>query len=945
VKSKSNQRTSKGGWLSKRILNITNSLGKVNDNFFKVIVKKGTLVSLIGGKSGKGRPTLSTLFSKIGFRIFGAVFTNKGKYLSRIRQLNAFHVHLSNMRRHHGSVFVVKYLKVSQLAVQKAIAGTPVKSLRELEPTTLPRVTAKGLPKWIPLRDRQLMLIAGSASVIRWYLTLFAVYRVISIPGVLKLSTITDPITVSQAAIDQVSRAVVKLVPANKFDLSLLGDNPKGAFKVGVSALPEIQFLEKASASGSISWLGLIYDVIWLKRDGILPILLSYLAITGQASLLRLLTHINDNLVPTFGLLPMNSIMGIALQPPTGRLALKEEAAGKVRVFAMVTIWDQIALKSLHNMCFAFLKGLPNDATFNQELSVERCLEKSTLTQQSFGYDLSAATDRLPLSIQSAIINQIKPGLGNIWARLLVGRDYFLPENKGYPLESGKNYRYSVGQPMGALSSWAMLAVTHHLLAQLAAHKAFIKGSPDPFEFWRKGWYSGYEVLGDDIVFFEPSVALEYLAIMSMIGVPINLSKSVVASNSTFEFAKVTGHRGNHVAAISWAMFMAQPTTMGRVGICYSLLRKRINRSGKIIRWITALSRATQYSMGIPNLFFLSLASMFASNKRIKFSEFVHTVVEFQEGKLTLAPILTNPSKLGVIRRALSALTGKNPVQLVEIPAAKSAFLDYSVGDLSLRMGLAKTIKIFVHGPGENSAMHLNPQRDAAKLCKDLILNMLAFTPSGRETLRSLFEKEGVFTLKPKVTTTLSPVGCLVHPVYCFLYAQIYDNLVRKWEQLHSIKPSQLKTKSLVELMSFMDIIEAYREVTSIIERANTKLSKEEIPSKNLIESPLKVLVSVLKSESRLESMRATVLSAGTEFFTKAFAGSETSFYGIFGNPEDSEFEYYPGYKRPAVVPLRGIRAYIMSHGEEFVKEHLPKWGKYAAAMFQEPGEVPEFNP
>jgi hypothetical protein len=38
---------------------------------------------------------------------------------------------------------------------------------------------------------------------------------------------------------------------------------------------------------------------------------------------------------------------------------------------------------------------------------------------------------------------------------------------------------------------------------------------------------------------------------MESIGVPINLSKSVVANNASFEFAKVTGYKGKNVSAIS----------------------------------------------------------------------------------------------------------------------------------------------------------------------------------------------------------------------------------------------------------------------------------------------------------------------------------------------------------------------------------------------------------
>jgi hypothetical protein len=38
---------------------------------------------------------------------------------------------------------------------------------------------------------------------------------------------------------------------------------------------------------------------------------------------------------------------------------------------------------------------------------------------------------------------------------------------------------------------------------------------------------------------------------MSNIGMEVNVKKSVVAVNETFEFAKVTGHRGMDVSALS----------------------------------------------------------------------------------------------------------------------------------------------------------------------------------------------------------------------------------------------------------------------------------------------------------------------------------------------------------------------------------------------------------
>jgi hypothetical protein len=59
-----------------------------------------------------------------------------------------------------------------------------------------------------------------------------------------------------------------------------------------------------------------------------------------------------------------------------GQLCEKEEAAGKIRVFAMVDVWTQSMLKPLHDLLFSLLEKIPNDATFDQSAAVKRCFEK-----------------------------------------------------------------------------------------------------------------------------------------------------------------------------------------------------------------------------------------------------------------------------------------------------------------------------------------------------------------------------------------------------------------------------------------------------------------------------------------------------------------------------------------------------------------------------------------
>lgn len=88
-----------------------------------------------------------------------------------------------------------------------------------------------------------------------------------------------------------------------------------------------------------------------------------------------------------------------------GQLSTKLEPAGKMRVFAMVDIWTQSILRPLHDAIFSCLKNLPNDGTMDQGASVKRCFSKALETGQSFGYDLSAATDRLPVFLQVEVLS------------------------------------------------------------------------------------------------------------------------------------------------------------------------------------------------------------------------------------------------------------------------------------------------------------------------------------------------------------------------------------------------------------------------------------------------------------------------------------------------------------------------------------------------------------
>jgi len=138
-------------------------------------------------------------------RVWTRVLFPAHKVPSRLVTLSRFGNMLLRLTRHHGPSFVVKYLKALTVALQRFIGGSPLSSLREVEPDLpLPRLATCGLPTFIPLRERY-ELKKLTPSVVRWWLTLFSVYRIISIPGKLKLETISTPYGGSPEVLSQVS--------------------------------------------------------------------------------------------------------------------------------------------------------------------------------------------------------------------------------------------------------------------------------------------------------------------------------------------------------------------------------------------------------------------------------------------------------------------------------------------------------------------------------------------------------------------------------------------------------------------------------------------------------------------------------------------------------------------------------------------------------------------
>lgn len=215
----------------------------------------------------------------------------------------------------------------------------------------------------------------------------------------------------------------------------------------------------------------------------------------------------------------------IGLKKIQSRLSYIKDKEAKCRIVAILDYWTQTCFEPLHKAQFALLRSLRPDCTFNQGSF------RGKLPRQGpyYSCDLSSATDRLPVTLQRAVLAVLtSPEYATAWYELLCNRDYKLPR-------SNDTVRYGAGQPMGAYSSWTTFAITHHAIVRLSAKRA---GYPIT---WDK-----YVLLGDDIVLSDKDVAEHYMTILDSVGVKVSETKTHVSEN-TYEFAKRWIHFGEEI--------------------------------------------------------------------------------------------------------------------------------------------------------------------------------------------------------------------------------------------------------------------------------------------------------------------------------------------------------------------------------------------------------------
>jgi len=420
-----------------------------------------------------------------------------------------------SLQKNSGWKFTITYLAECLRIIFDLLSENPLKDGK-----TWVSVYANGVPKFFGMEGRKVfdILITSKRDgldvdtdvlkICRLLITLCSCFRAMSFEHVIKFGTITDPWAGTGYLQDKLVRKALRNMNFTNLKRTIRSPSFLWSNKSGVNA--RYSFL-----SAGLDLLAMMdRPTIWW----------SYLKYCYHMSYFvwgTLFLMYSMSLFPLFFLNQLRELFfesGAELH--LGRLTVIKEMRGKARIVGITDYWTQCLFKPLHDAIYAALGDLPEDGTNNQLGPIKTILNQEDIPQFVTSVDLSAATDRLPV-IQQAKILELLGLPGNLWMEILA-RPYNYMD---------KDFVYEVGQPMGAYSSFAMLALTNHVICQVAFLQAKVDYTKDSGQ---------YAILGDDVVITIPSVSAEYQGLMRLLGVEINPIKGF--RGKVFEFAKRVFH-------------------------------------------------------------------------------------------------------------------------------------------------------------------------------------------------------------------------------------------------------------------------------------------------------------------------------------------------------------------------------------------------------------------
>ena len=416
-----------------------------------------------------------------------------------------------------GPLWVIKHLKEINLLYKRHLSGVPLKHSSHII-----GIRRDGLPKGLPILNS--IWTQGTSKnkreFISFVFTVLSISRCFKAWGSPDLSSIsTKPKFSLEPFFAEWDQGAKRWLRKNNYELASFRPSTKVESE-------DLYYSMKAGPNGPATWTSSLDAQGLVNRS---PKVLEALrkASPYLANLAESQGAITNKVNHFF-----RSTRKAGPADLTRKLSMVKDPDGKLRIIAILDYYSQNYLKKIHEHLFTLLQRIPEDRTFTQDPYVH-------FDGPYYSFDLSSATDRFPAILQKRLLRFLfTADTSESWYDLLTKEPFYVPWD-------GSFVTYETGQPMGAYSSWASFAISHHLVVKLAGYRL---GYED---------FSDYILLGDDIVIGGEAVAMEYKKIMTKeIGVDISDYKTLV-SNNTYEFAKRLFHKGVEVSAIQVHAFQS----------------------------------------------------------------------------------------------------------------------------------------------------------------------------------------------------------------------------------------------------------------------------------------------------------------------------------------------------------------------------------------------------
>lgn len=199
--------------------------------------------------------------------------------------------------------------------------------------------------------------------------------------------------------------------------------------------------------------------------------------------------------------------------PPVGEIHhIPKPGTNVRRPIAVPNRYLQFGMAPYQGFLYSILRNVDRDHTFRQQKSIRFVQNRLDNGHYTCSIDLSKATDLFPKFIFDEYMDKLmssKPVCGD----LVLSKVLFDQVCRLNWINGGNLSSWKVGQPLGTLPSFGVLALGHHILLESIALSEGYGHSP-------------YVVLGDDVLLFSRRMRQRYIESASYLCMPISWHKS-----------------------------------------------------------------------------------------------------------------------------------------------------------------------------------------------------------------------------------------------------------------------------------------------------------------------------------------------------------------------------------------------------------------------------------